>query len=95
MRVRVGVNTVNADRNAAYFGPGRGVTTYGHTADFRLPYDTQVQPELDELAVGRIGGDLDRRRARRGHGFGYQRQGCVHSTGLMCLCALGGEWRGF
>jgi hypothetical protein len=38
MRVRVGVNAANADRNAAYFGPGRGVTIYGHTADFRLPF---------------------------------------------------------
>jgi len=42
MRVRVAVNAANADRNAAYFGPGRGLTIYGHTADFRLPYHTQV-----------------------------------------------------
>jgi len=36
VRVRVGVNAANADRNAAYFGPGRGVTIYGRTADFRV-----------------------------------------------------------
>jgi hypothetical protein len=36
VRVRVGVNAANADRNAAYFGPGRGVTIYGRTGDFRV-----------------------------------------------------------
>src|SRR5262250_361567 len=42
MRVRVGVKAANADPNAAYFGPGRGVTIYGYTADFRLPFHTRV-----------------------------------------------------
>jgi hypothetical protein len=32
MHVRVGVKAANADRTAAYFGPERGVTIYGHTA---------------------------------------------------------------
>jgi TnpA family transposase len=56
MRVRVGVNAANADRNAAYFGPGRGVTIYGHTADFRLPYHTQVISTNDREALYVIDG---------------------------------------
>jgi TnpA family transposase len=56
MRVRVGVNAANADRNAAYFGPGRGVTIYGHTADFRLPFHTQVISTNDREALYVIDG---------------------------------------
>jgi TnpA family transposase len=56
MRVRVGVKAANADRNAAYFGPGRGVTIYGHTADFRLPFHTQVISTNDREALYVIDG---------------------------------------
>jgi TnpA family transposase len=56
MRVRVAVNAANADRNAAYFGPGRGVTIYGHTADFRLPFHTQVISTNDREALYVIDG---------------------------------------
>jgi Tn3 transposase DDE domain-containing protein len=56
MRVRVAVNAANADRNAAYFGPGRGATIYGHTADFRLPFNTQVISTNDREALYVIDG---------------------------------------
>jgi TnpA family transposase len=56
MRVRVGVKAANADRKAAYFGPGRGVTIYGHTADFRLPFHTQVISTNDREALYVIDG---------------------------------------
>jgi TnpA family transposase len=56
VRVRVGVKAANADRNAAYFGPGRGVTIYGHTADFRLPFHTQVISTNDREALYVIDG---------------------------------------
>ena len=56
MRVRVAVNAANADRNAAYFGPGRGATIYGHTADFRLPFHTQVISTNDREALYVIDG---------------------------------------
>ena len=46
----------NADRNAAYFGPGRGATIYGHTADFRLPFHTQVISTNDREALYVIDG---------------------------------------
>ena len=56
MRVRVAVNAANSDRNAAYFGPGRGATIYGHTADFRLPFHTQVISTNDREALYVIDG---------------------------------------
>jgi TnpA family transposase len=56
MRVKVAVKAANADRNAAHFGPERGVTIYGHTADFRLPYHTQVISTNDREALYVIDG---------------------------------------
>jgi TnpA family transposase len=56
MRLRVAVNAANADRNAAYFGAGRGATIYGHTADFRLPLHTQVIGTNDREALYVIDG---------------------------------------
>jgi len=56
MRVRVAVNVANADRNAAYFGPGRGATIYGHAADFRLPFHTPVISTNDREALYLIDG---------------------------------------
>ena len=53
---RLGVKAANADRNAACFGPGRGVTIYGHTADFRLPFHTQVISTNDREALYVIDG---------------------------------------
>ena len=38
MRIKVAVQAANADRNARYFGTGRGVTIYNHVADIGLPF---------------------------------------------------------
>jgi TnpA family transposase len=56
IRVKVAVKAANAERNAAHFGPERGVTIYGHTADFRLPYHTQVISTNDREALYVIDG---------------------------------------
>jgi len=51
MRVRMGVQAAHADRNAEYFGKGRGVTIYTHIADIWMPFSQKVIPTNDSEAL--------------------------------------------
>ncbi len=80
-----GVKAAKADRNAAHFGPDRGTTIYGHTADIKLPYYTQVINTNDREALYVIDGlcnhetDLDiHEHYTDTHGF---------TTHVFSLCA--------
>ncbi len=51
MRIKVAVQAANADRNARYFGTGRGVTIYHHVADIGLPFAHKVISTNDREAL--------------------------------------------
>jgi len=51
MRVKVAVQAAHADRNARYFGTGRGVTIYNHVADIGLPFAHKVISTNDREAL--------------------------------------------
>jgi len=51
MRIKVAVQAANADRNARYFGTGRGVTIYNHVADIGLPFAQKVISTNDREAL--------------------------------------------
>ena len=51
MRIKVAVQAANADRNARYFGTGRGVTIYNHVADIGLPFAHKVISTNDREAL--------------------------------------------
>lgn len=51
MRIKVAVQAAHADRNARYFGTGRGVTIYNHVADIGLPFAHKVISTNDREAL--------------------------------------------
>jgi TnpA family transposase len=51
MRIKVAVQAANSDRNARYFGTGRGVTIYNHVADIGLPFSQKVISTNDREAL--------------------------------------------
>ncbi|MGI0135240.1 MAG: Tn3 family transposase [Candidatus Micrarchaeaceae archaeon] len=51
MRIKVSVQAAHADRNARYFGTGRGVTIYNHVADIGLPFAHKVISTNDREAL--------------------------------------------
>jgi TnpA family transposase len=51
MRIKVAVQTAHADRNARYFGTGRGVTLYNHVADIGLPFAHKIISTNDREAL--------------------------------------------
>jgi len=51
MRMRMGVQAAHADRNAEYFGTGRGVTIYTHIADIWMPFRQKVISTNDSEAL--------------------------------------------
>ncbi len=85
MRVKVAVKAANADRNAAHFGPEHGVTIYGHTADFRLPYHTQVISTNDREALYVIDGLCNHETDLNIHEHYTDTHG--YTTHVFSLCA--------